>query len=114
MIKLNLTNDRLNDELLYVIKLFYKTDEIDSLDITFDIFQESNGIDIYTKVSSNSIDKIVERQDKIIDMDFPERYLKRYAKLALFDLLQSNNPEKNLPWGSLTGIRPTKLFLRTN
>jgi len=30
--------------------------------------------------------------------------------LALFDCLQGIFPEKILPWGSLTGIRPTKLY----
>ncbi len=34
--------------------------------------------------------------------------LKRYAKLALYEVL-SNHSQKNLPWGSLTGIRPTRL-----
>lgn len=33
---------------------------------------------------------------------------KRYAKKALYDLLSSKF-NKKLPWGSLTGIRPTKL-----
>lgn len=34
--------------------------------------------------------------------------LKRYSKLALYDIL-SERFEKSLPWGALTGIRPTRL-----
>lgn len=37
-----------------------------------------------------------------------KRYLKRYAKLAVYKALSANLGVK-LPWGSLTGIRPTKL-----
>lgn len=37
--------------------------------------------------------------------------LKRYAKLALYRLL-SEQTGKKLPWGALTGIRPTKLAYR--
>ena len=33
---------------------------------------------------------------------------KRYSKVALYDFL-SKKENKTLPWGSLTGIRPTKL-----
>ena len=40
-----------------------------------------------------------------------KRYLKRYAKLSLYKAL-SQFYGKNLPWGALTGIRPTKLAYR--
>jgi len=110
MIKLNVTNDRLYDELLYVIKLFYTSEQIEQLDIEFNVFQDVKGDEIFTKVSSSLSSKIFEKNGNIIDHEFPERYLKRYAKLALFDCVQSLFPDKILPWGSLTGIRPTKLF----
>ena len=38
-----------------------------------------------------------------------KRYLKRYAKLSLYEYL-SKKFEVELPWGALTGIRPTKLY----
>lgn len=38
-----------------------------------------------------------------------KRYYKRYAKLALYEAL-SKHFKTTLAWGSLTGIRPTKLF----
>ncbi len=37
------------------------------------------------------------------------KYIKRYAKIALYRYL-SKISRYNAPWGSLTGIRPTKLF----
>lgn len=39
------------------------------------------------------------------------RLRKRYAKLALYNLLQKVT-HKFIPWGSLTGIRPTKLAVQ--
>ena len=44
------------------------------------------------------------------------KYVKRYGKIGLYQAL-SEHTGKSLPWGSLTGIRPTKLFyeyLKTN
>jgi oxygen-independent coproporphyrinogen-3 oxidase len=41
------------------------------------------------------------------DLDF-KRFARRYAKLALYQVL-SEMTGKKLPWGALTGIRPTKL-----
>lgn len=38
-----------------------------------------------------------------------KRLFKRYAKLSLYDFL-SEKTNKKLPWGALTGIRPTKLY----
>lgn len=37
-----------------------------------------------------------------------KRYCRRYAKLALYRIL-SERFQKTLPWGALTGIRPTRL-----
>lgn len=42
--------------------------------------------------------------DKIVE----KRIVKRYAKLSLYKAL-STFTGKNMPWGALTGIRPTKL-----
>lgn len=38
-----------------------------------------------------------------------KRLIKRYAKLSLYDFL-SEKLDVRLPWGALTGIRPTKLY----
>ena len=35
---------------------------------------------------------------------------KRQVKLAVYELMRALYPEVETPWGSLTGIRPTKLF----
>ncbi len=42
------------------------------------------------------------------DKTVEKRYVKRYAKLSLYKAL-SKFTGKDMPWGALTGIRPTKL-----
>ena len=110
MINIVADNEKLIDELNLVVKLFYKQEEIDYSDITFNVQQTVKGLDISTCVTSNITDKVYKREDRVIDTKFPERYYKRYSKLALFQCLQELHPNKILPWGSLTGIRPTKLY----
>ncbi len=110
MIKINVDNEKLIDELTLVLKLFYSDIDIQNLNIQFFVKQEVNNLDIKTVAYSSLDEKKYCSIDKIIDNKFPERYKKRYAKLQLFYLLQDLFPNKILPWGSLTGIRPTKLF----
>ena len=39
-----------------------------------------------------------------------KRYLKRYLKISVFRALKRLKPDIQTPWGSLTGIRPTRLL----
>lgn len=39
-----------------------------------------------------------------------KRYLKRCVKVAVFRAMRKAYPDKLIPWGSLTGIRPTRLL----
>lgn len=110
MIIVNSTNEKLIDELNLVVRLFYSIQDIDKYDIDFNIKQEINNMDIHTECFCSTNNIIIVRDDKIRDVKFPDRFKKRYAKLALFEMLQKMFPEKILPWGSLTGIRPTKLY----
>ena len=109
MIKINVSDEKLLDELTLVLKLFFDSEEIENLNYEFNIEQNVVDLDIETKLTSNFDEKEYVSNEKIIDSRFPERYKKRYAKLLLFNLLKKIKPQKNLPWGSLTGIRPTKL-----
>ncbi|MBE5735772.1 MAG: coproporphyrinogen dehydrogenase HemZ [Clostridiales bacterium] len=110
MINIISSNEKLIDELNLVVKLFFCEEEINDLDYEICIDQDVKGDSISTHATCNYNDCKVNREDKIVDRNFPDRYLKRYAKLAVFDILQSIKPDKILPWGSLTGIRPTKLY----
>ena len=112
MIKIHSNFPKLIDEFLLILKLFYSEEDLDNFDMDF--FVEQEIIDDYkikTIVSLSNFDITINRTDEIIDKNFPERYLKRFGKIALYDLLKNNFfKNKILPWGSLTGIRPTKLY----
>lgn len=112
MIKINVSDEKLYDELLLVVKLFYSEEDINNLDLEFNISQEldEKNLDISTKIEFVQTSEIHNSCGKIKDIKFPERYKKRYAKILLYNILKRTNPNKKLPWGSLTGIRPTKLY----
>lgn len=112
MIKINVSDEKLYDELVLVLKLFYSEEDIEQLDFSFDISQTTNDktMEIKTEISTNFSDKTYESCGIIRDIKFPERYQKRYAKILFYKILKEKNPDKKLPWGSLTGIRPTKLY----
>ena len=110
MINIVTNNEKFNEELQLVLKLFYSTDEIESLSHTFTVEQEINGEKIHTKAYSDIDDFTIIRDDKVKNKLFPLRFYKRYAKLSFYAILSHLFPNKILPWGSLTGIRPTKLL----
>lgn len=110
MITIISDDEKLIDELTLVLKLFYNEDDLEKLDHSFFVNQNILNDQIFTEVKSTLNDMVYCDNCKIIDPKFPERYKKRSAKIMLFDLLQDVFPEKKLPWGSLTGIRPTKLY----
>lgn len=111
MIKINVLDEKLYDELLLVVKLFYSEDYIENLDFEYTVTQEidEKNLTIFTKIIDNN-GEIFESEGIIKDIKFPERYKKRYAKILLYKILKKLNHDKKLPWGSLTGIRPTKLY----
>lgn len=63
-----------------------------------------NTVIINDKTYSSNI-KVANDNDQLKKV----RLIKRYAKILLYDSLQKEYPEYH-PWGSLTGIRPVKLF----
>jgi len=110
MIKINVNDDKLIDELNLVLKLFYSEDDLEKLDHSFFVSQDVVDDKIHTEIRSTLNDNVYVEDCNIVDKKFPERYKKRSAKILLFNLLQEYFPNKKLPWGSLTGIRPTKLY----
>ncbi len=52
-----------------------------------------------------------KEEGQVCDEILFKRLERRYAKLALYEILVNKTGEK-MPWGALTGIRPTKLAYR--
>ena len=105
------TNDPiLEEELLRLLHFFkneLKIDEFDK-DIRHECVQNNdivtNNIYIDNNLVHSRTDKLNTKNDIL-----RKRYYKRFAKLSLYEAL-CNTYHIQLAWGSLTGIRPTKLF----
>ena len=96
--------EKLDGELNEVYNEFYADDSVD----IFLSFCEKDGKFIYEITCNDEICVFsypAEHENELIY----KRYKKRYAKLALYEYL-SKKTGKHLPWGALTGIRPTKLY----
>ena len=109
-----LTNDeKLIDELTLILKLFYNQNDIDNLDLTIEHSYSLNETKLYNTINIYGLYDIKHTRNDIMSEYMlgakKYKYLKRYAKLALYETL-SKALNKQLPWGALTGIRPTKLL----
>ena len=97
-------------EIQDVVKLFFADAELvsDRADARFSLEETVNGtVYAYTARSSDIA------EERTVDCNGTDelqsiRLRKRYAKMAIYDLLVKLTGTK-MPWGSLTGIRPTKL-----
>lgn len=106
------SNEKFNDELLLVVKLFFSPTEVEKSDldikVDYNILDNNLSYDIsISGIFNKSLhnDKILTKQQ----LEKEDKYVKRYLKISLYDML-SQLTQKTMPWGSLTGIRPTKLF----
>lgn len=103
------TNFQYATELLDVAKLFFKaveqTDDPSSADISV---TEEVLDNVYNYTAVYGEIRTTKSFDQVINDLVNTRYRKRYAKISLYNALKQATGV-NMPWGSLTGIRPTKL-----
>lgn len=99
------TQPFLEPELMDIVRLFPEAEELE-------IFHGQQGdFDIF-RIGEEEFKFEREPVRRGEETDYEEKTLiKRYAKLALYRLLSARF-HKVLPWGALTGIRPTKLAYR--
>ncbi len=104
---MNFTTDCafLENELLDVARLFKKRPE----NLTHS-FRFEEGI-FYNAFSVDGKEFFFEDRGQVCDELAFKRLERRFAKLRLYEILSEEYQEK-MPWGALTGIRPTKLAYR--
>ena len=94
----------LEPELMDIVRLFPEAEE--------DIFHEFAGQANIFRIGNREYSFEVKPVRAGEEREYDEKVLiKRYAKLSLYQLL-SGLFNRKLPWGALTGIRPTKLAYR--
>ena len=102
MIKTDLPN--LTNDLNEVINLFTGSEDLNIRHL----FSHTENKVVNTIVVAGKSYAYGNLLPKIQNQIEEKRYVKRYAKLSLYKAL-STYFNKQLPWGALTGIRPTKL-----
>lgn len=106
-----ITNENIYDELLLIVKMFFSNNQLENdsteINLKYNIFEDvlNTNISISTQEKNyiKSFTLSMEEQNNL------KKYLIRYTKIALYQAL-NDYTKKQLPWGSLTGIRPTKLY----
>lgn len=104
--------DKIENDLYDIMHLFYPNEKLDDNQpiLTCTLNQLKNEITIEFFIQDTECtfsfkdSKIIEAKDDLEN----KRLLKRFAKLSLYKMLSSHF-SKTMPWGSLTGIRPTKI-----
>ncbi len=100
-------------DLIDVAKLFMPESEFTAVsdntmsDIVVKITQNSLTVENVAEFGGASFSNSFVIPSKCTALEL-KRYKKRHAKIALYNCLKKIFP-KEIPWGSLTGIRPTKL-----
>lgn len=106
------SNEKFNDELLLVVKLFFSPTEVEESDLNIKVDYNILDNNLSYNICISGIFNKSLHNDKILtkqQLEKEDKYVKRYLKISLYDML-SQLTQKTMPWGSLTGIRPTKLF----
>ena len=104
--KINITEEKYFPDIMEIVKLFEPfPDEVNTnLDIEYDIScqTEENSL---INVKYNLLEKTTQQSNSYSNQTYNFRTL---LKVAVYDCLSAYY-EKQLPWGALTGIRPTKI-----
>lgn len=101
--------EKLKDELILILKLFYSKDEVENSleELSFDINNIENNYVMNLVFKGKEYKREFTLSFKELENSF--KYIKKNAKVFLYDVVAKREHRK-IPYGSLTGIRPTKLF----
>ena len=111
--KITTNYEKISNEIFNVCHLFYPDEKLNDSEpfVTHKMTTDKNIItNEFTVKNGDDIFSLTEKKEFKPTNDALEdqRQLKRFAKLTLYKLF-SLHFNKNMPWGSLTGIRPTKI-----
>ena len=111
--KITTNYEKISNEIFNVCHLFYPEEKLNENEplITHKMTTDKNIItNEFTVKNGDDNFSLIEKKEfkPTNDVLEDQRQLKRFAKLTLYKLFSSHF-NKNMPWGSLTGIRPTKI-----
>lgn len=103
MIQINLSDKAYENDVYPIVKAFYPEEETEVSAIGVDFYSNRVNIEIKTN-KGESYNAYTDTPDRIRDKAAYKNAMKRKLYHMLSDI-----SKKELPWGILTGIRPTKL-----
>lgn len=113
MIVINTSDDKLKEQLILVIKLFLNKSLFDTVDMQVDHKFDIKKTKLITIIEVKFLNKTyIKRTSFTLKNNLlkPEKhYIEMHAKILLYKILSKIFNQK-MPWGALTGIRPSKLF----
>ena len=107
-IKITTNQEFLKCDIFEIVRMFFNEQEVE---VNFEQSIEADKIISRAIIKYDNQTSSEARTDNYNGFDSKlqeKKYLKRYAKLCLYKAC-SFLSKKDLPWGSLTGIRPTKI-----
>ncbi len=109
--KIICNNEKLIEELQLILNLFFNKEEQENLSYEFKINTSVENLCVSTQafVVPNNLEITNKHEISKQEKENISKYVKRYAKITFYELLEKLT-NKTMPYGSLTGIRPTKLF----
>lgn len=101
--------EKLKDEFILILNLFYSKEKVEnsSDELTLNIFDNETNFAMSLTYKNKTYKKSFSLTDDEMKNKF--KYIKKNAKVFLYEVV-SRIEHKKIPYGSLTGIRPTKLF----
>ncbi len=107
---LTVDNEKNYAELLLIINPFFSDFENSELQIFHSTKSTDKNILINVEIGDKKYSyKYSTKPEMYVKNVLENKYVKRYGKIGLYRAL-SEYTGKSLAWGSLTGVRPTKLF----
>lgn len=120
MIKIYLSDKAYDNDIAHIVKMFYHGMDLEIFeDSNFDYEINSSILSLYVSLKADKTaitavlgnGETLSRDEDIGYQTDHNLHYKNFLKRMLYDIL-SRATGKNLPWGILTGIRPTKLVFQ--
>ena len=108
--EINITTNQefLKNDIFEIVRVFFPNQKVD---VDFEQNLSDNQITSTATITFEDNTQTQTRVDQMPEINSvlqQKKYMKRYAKLCLYKVCALLT-KKDLPWGSLTGIRPTKI-----
>ena len=113
MINIKTKEEKLKEQLLLIVKLFIDKNKLDEVDMLIEHYNDINDSILFTRIVISYNRKLISLEDTFLIPNETKKstyhYIEMQAKILLYKCFVKLF-KQTMPWGALTGIRPSKLF----